>query len=92
MFLGHEASARKAVPVYAMPRMAGFLRANGPWDQLVSYENIALRPLADGASRPPQRAADGHASAVPHRQEYAEVVGFRIEGPNASVLFIPDID
>ena len=25
-------------------------------------------------------------------QEYSEVVGFRIDGPNRSVLFIPDID
>ena len=29
---------------------------------------------------------------VPHRQEYSEVVGFHIQGPNRSVLFIPDID
>ena len=29
---------------------------------------------------------------VPHRQEFSEVVGLRIEGPNRSVLFIPDID
>jgi pyrroloquinoline quinone biosynthesis protein B len=29
---------------------------------------------------------------VPHRQEYSEVVGFRISGPTRSVLYIPDID
>jgi pyrroloquinoline quinone biosynthesis protein B len=29
---------------------------------------------------------------VPHRDEYSETVGFRIEGPNKKVLFIPDID
>jgi len=29
---------------------------------------------------------------VPHRDEYTETVGFRISGPNRSVLFIPDID
>ena len=29
---------------------------------------------------------------VPHRQEYSEVVGYRIDGPERSVLFIPDID
>ena len=29
---------------------------------------------------------------VPHRQEYSEVVGYRIDGPSRSVLFIPDID
>jgi len=29
---------------------------------------------------------------VPHRDEYSETVGFRIEGPNKSAVFIPDID
>ena len=29
---------------------------------------------------------------VPHRQEYSEVVGFRIDGPVRSVLYLPDID
>jgi pyrroloquinoline quinone biosynthesis protein B len=29
---------------------------------------------------------------VPHRDEYSETVGYKIEGPNKSALFIPDID
>ena len=29
---------------------------------------------------------------VPHRDEYTETVGFWIQGPNRSALFIPDID
>ncbi len=29
---------------------------------------------------------------VPHRDEYSETVGFRIDGPNRSLVFIPDID
>jgi pyrroloquinoline quinone biosynthesis protein B len=29
---------------------------------------------------------------VPHRDEYSETAGFRIEGPRRSVLYIPDID
>ena len=29
---------------------------------------------------------------VPHRQEYSEVVGYRIDGPQRAVLYIPDID
>jgi pyrroloquinoline quinone biosynthesis protein B len=29
---------------------------------------------------------------VPHRDEYSETVGYRIEGRNKSALFIPDID
>lgn len=29
---------------------------------------------------------------VPHRDEYSETVGYRIEGPNKSAIFIPDIN
>ena len=29
---------------------------------------------------------------VPHRDEYSETVGYRIQGPNKGALFIPDID
>jgi len=89
---GHEVMGARAVPVYAMPQMTEFLETNGPWDQLVRYENIALHVLEDGR---PVAVADDLAVTplrVPHRQEYSEVVGYRIEGPNRSVLYIPDID
>lgn len=92
MFLGHESLGASGVPVYAMPRMAAFLRTNGPWSQLVTKDNIALREMEAGK---PVRL-NGRLSVtpllVPHRQEFSEVVGFRIEGPERSVLFIPDID
>ncbi len=29
---------------------------------------------------------------VPHRDDFSETVAFRIEGPNRSALFLPDID
>ena len=92
MYLGHESMGAQGVPVYAMPRMHDYLSTNGPWNQLVRYNNIALQPLSDGV---PVRLTDRlsvTALLVPHRQEYSEVVGFRIDGPNRSVLFIPDID
>lgn len=92
MFLGHESLGAKEVPVYAMPKMTEFLIANGPWSQLVRYGNIALQPLVAGEA---VAVADGVAIEpflVPHRQEFSEVVGFRIIGPKRSVLFIPDID
>lgn len=91
MFLGHEAAGAKNVPVYAMPRMAKFLAKNGPWEQLVKYENIILKPLQH------QRAVDLSTLKVipflvPHRDEYSETVGFKIIGPNKSAIFIPDIN
>ncbi|MCH7976102.1 MAG: pyrroloquinoline quinone biosynthesis protein PqqB, partial [Bacteroidetes bacterium] len=48
MFLGHEVMGARGVPVYAMPRMASFLRTNGPWSQLVALENIVLREMSHG--------------------------------------------
>ena len=92
MFLGHESLGATAVPVFTMPRMAEFLATNGPWSQLVKYGNIVLRSLEAGVPVSLGGGLTVTPFLVPHRQEYAEVVGFRIEGPDRSVLFIPDID
>lgn len=90
--LGREVTGAAGVPVYAMPRMREFLANNGPWDQLVTLGNIEIRPLA--SDEPVQLSASLSVTPllVPHRDEYSETVGFRIEGPGASVLYIPDID
>lgn len=92
MFLGFESIGAKGIPVWAMPRMAEFLRSHGPWSQLVAYGNIELRPLA--ANEPVSLGTGLSATAipVPHRSEFSEVVAFRIDGPNRSVLWLPDID
>jgi pyrroloquinoline quinone biosynthesis protein B len=80
------------VPVYAMPRMRHLLSTSGPWSQLVRYGNIELRPLEDGVTVKLNERLSITPFLVPHRQEYSEVVGFRIEGPSRSALYIPDID
>ncbi len=91
MFFGHEAMGASKVPVYAMPRMRSFLNNNGPWSQLVNYENIQLRPLES------ERSIDlGLLTVtpflVPHRDEFSETVGYRIDGPTKTAIFIPDIN
>lgn len=92
MFFGHEAIGAHGVPVYAMPRMREFLSSNGPWDQLVRYGNIELRDIADGDSIAVGDRVRVTPLRVPHRDEYSETVGFRIDGPNKSAVYIPDID
>jgi pyrroloquinoline quinone biosynthesis protein B len=92
MHFGHEASGSSNVPVYAMPRMVEFLSTNGPWDQLVRYQNIRLMPLSDGSPVTFDKNLRVTPLRVPHRDEYSETVGFRIEGPNKTAVFIPDID
>ena len=91
MFLGHEAMGASSIPVFAMPRMHEFLSSNGPWDQLVRYENIELKKLADGKGIQLQQVKITP-FLVPHRDEYSETVGYKIEGPNKSAVFIPDIN
>jgi pyrroloquinoline quinone biosynthesis protein B len=90
--LGLEAMGARAVPVRAMPRLAGFLRENGPWSQLVRHGNIVIEPLADGVPVRLDAQLSVTPCLVPHRQEYSEVVGFVVRGPRRAVLFIPDID
>ena len=92
MHFGHEAMGARGVSVYAMPRMRAFLSSNGPWDQLVEYENIKLVALEDNQASNLSGQLAVTPFLVPHRDEYTEAVGYRIEGPNKSALFIPDID
>jgi pyrroloquinoline quinone biosynthesis protein B len=92
MQLGREVQDARGIPVYAMPRMAEFLRTSGPWSQLVSLGNIVLRPLEDGQEIALNARLRITAFRVPHRDEYTETVGFRIRGPRRTVIFVPDID
>jgi len=92
MHLGREAIGARQVPVYAMPRMRGFLSRNGPWDQLVRLGNIDLRSMRADEPVALNHRLTATPILVPHRDEYSETVGFRIEGPGRSVLYIPDID
>lgn len=92
MYLGKEALGTKEVPVYAMPRMKTFLETNGPWSQLVSQKNINLMPLADDSTIDLSKDIKVTPFTVPHRDEFSETVGYKIEGPNKTVLFIPDIN
>lgn len=92
MHLGREAMGAKSVPVYAMPRMQKFLSTNGPWDQLVRLQNIALRSLQHDSTMALNERLRVTPLLVPHRDEYTETVGFRIAGPRHAALFIPDID
>ena len=92
MYLGKEALNSKNVPTYAMPRMKTFLENNGPWSQLVTLNNIALQPLQNEQTVVLSNNIRVTPIIVPHRDEFSETVGYRIEGPNRKILFIPDIN
>ncbi len=92
LFLGREALGGDSVPVYAMPRMKRFLETNGPWSQLVQLKNISIQSIFDKEEIRLSSNLSVIPFSVPHRDEFSETVGFKIVGPNKSVLFIPDID
>jgi pyrroloquinoline quinone biosynthesis protein B len=92
MYLGRESIGARGVPVFATERMLQFLTANGPWSQLISLGNIERRAVE--YDRPLALAGGLRVTAfrVPHRDEFSDTVGYRIDGPRRSALFIPDID
>jgi pyrroloquinoline quinone biosynthesis protein B len=92
MYLGRESVGARGVPVYATDRMLEFLGTNGPWSQLIALGNIERRPIEYDRAVELSGQLRITAFRVPHRDEYSDTVGFRIEGPRRSALFIPDID
>ena len=91
MFYGYEAQSTDRLPLYCSERMRDFLSRNGPWNQLVEQRNIILITIDPGEpfSLTPQITIS--AFPVPHRDEYSDTLGYRISGPNRSMLYIPDI-
>ena len=92
MHLGREVMGAKNVNVYAMPEMFEFLHNNAPWDLLVRLENIKLRKIQEKISVQLNSRISVIPILVPHRGEYTETVGYKIIGPNRSILYISDID
>jgi len=90
--LGREVMGARGVPVHVMPRMEKFLSTQGPWSQLVGLKNIQLSPMRDGRAFALNKRLHVTPFLVPHRDEFSETVGFRIEGPQQKILWLPDID
>jgi len=89
---GFESLNTKGIPTWASPRMAGSLRTNGRWSQLVHLGNISLKEIQPGQ---PFELEDGitvKAFAVPHRDEYTDTLAFVVRGPHKTLLYVPDTD
>ena len=92
MILGREVMNTKNVPVYCLPRMKSFLEKNGPWSQLVSLQNIALRSMTEDSMVQLSPSISVEPVVVPHRDEFSETAGFHIVAGGKTYLFIPDIN
>ncbi|HSN85645.1 MAG TPA: MBL fold metallo-hydrolase, partial [Thermoanaerobaculia bacterium] len=89
---GFESLNTKDLPVHVSPRLAAYLRANGPWSQLVRLGNIALREFEPGKPFELDEGITVTPIQVPHRDEYSDTMAFIIRGPNKALLYVPDTD
>lgn len=89
---GREVAATSQLPVHVSPRLAAFLRAHGPWAQLVAQQQIELHEFAPGTTFSPLGGLTVTAIAVPHRDEWSDTMAFVLQGPRQRVLFVPDVD
>ncbi len=92
MHLGREVIGAKDLLTYVMPRMADFLTNNAPWSQLVKINNLRLEVMEAEKAVDLNNGINLTPFLVPHRDEYSETVGYKIESEKSSLLFIPDID
>lgn len=92
LYFGREALGKKDIPVHVMPKMKSFLENNAPWSQLIDLQNIVCLGLQKDRTISVSRSLKVTPFLVPHRDEFSETVGYRIEGKHKSALFIPDIN
>lgn len=90
--LGNEGLGIRDTPLYCTAAMADFLAANAPWSFLVRQGRIRPTPLAAGAWHRLGERLEVQPLTVPHRDEFADTVGFLFRGPSATLLYIPDIN
>ena len=90
--LGREAMGADHVPVYAMPRMAGMLLGSEPWALLTRLGHVDVQRVSAGEPVVLSESVRATPFEVPHRDELSETVGWRIEGPSQTVVWLPDID
>ena len=92
MYFGREALGSEGLKVNVLPKMANFLKTNGPWSQLVEINNINVQEIDFGQKANYLSNISITPIKVPHRDEYSETAAYQIIGKNKKALFVPDID
>jgi len=90
--LGNEGLGIRDTPVYCTQAIADFLASNAPWSYMVDQGRIVPTPLALDRWHRLDEHLEVQLWKVPHRDEFADTVGFVFRGPSASILFLPDIN
>ena len=85
--------AARRTTVFAPPLTASLLRENEPWIAMVREGYIAIRDLNWDVALSPSSDLAITPVEVPHRSEWpTDTAALVVEGPNASLLYLPDID
>lgn len=92
LYYGRESVGAKLTPVYGSRRMEGFLKGNEPWRFLITNAHIAFQALEPDRPLELGNGLRVTPFLVPHRDEFTDTFGYRIDGPRRKVVFIPDID
>ena len=88
--LSKEAMFVNGLPLYATP-LCGLIQQTKLWSPLVA--ELDFRPMPSGAAVTLGEGLVVTAVPVPHRDEWGVgTVAYRIQGPNQSLLYLPDID
>ncbi len=90
--LGKEAANAHALPVCGTARMLAFLAANAPWSDLFARGHVEPVELVPGRAVDIGLGLVVTPLAVPPRSGHSDTLGYRLDGPRASALYVPDID
>ncbi len=89
--LSKEAMFVNRLPIYATPALCQLIQETRLWSPLVA--ELEFRPMPGGATVDLGDGLVVTAVPVPHRDEWGVgTVAFHIQGPQKSLLYLPDID
>jgi pyrroloquinoline quinone biosynthesis protein B len=91
-FLGREAWNVLDVSLRATEAVLAYLAANEPYATLLRERRLVPRPIVPGLAVQLAGGLRVTPLWVPHRNEQADTVAFRLDGPRAAALYCPDID
>ena len=89
--LGREGWASTATPLWATESCLAFLERNEPFARLFRERHLVPRVLHLGWDAGLDDVVV-QPIPVPHRSESGDTVAYRIEGPEASLFYAPDLD
>ena len=89
---GREVMGYHKLPVFCMQKMKTFITNNAPWNQLINVNNINLHLIKNNTVVNLNNRINITPFLVPHRDEYSETIGYKINANNKSLIFIPDIN